>query len=43
VLRYAHEHGCPFPLHIMEFCRAEALAGGHAEVAEYLCTAQLTA
>jgi hypothetical protein len=43
VLRYAYEHGCPLPLHVLEHCRAEALARGHAEVAEYLRTAQPTA
>jgi hypothetical protein len=43
VLRYAYEHGCPLPLHVLEICRAKALAGGHAEVVEYLRTAQPTA
>jgi hypothetical protein len=43
VLRYAHEHGYPLPMQELEFCRAKALAGGHAEVVEYLRTAQPTA
>jgi hypothetical protein len=40
VLRYALEHGCPLSL---DTCLAVALARGHAEVAEYLRTAQPTA
>ncbi|KAJ1617135.1 hypothetical protein T492DRAFT_894216, partial [Pavlovales sp. CCMP2436] len=40
VLRYAHEHGCPVSLEDLEICRAEALTRGHAEVVEYLQSAQ---
>jgi hypothetical protein len=43
VLRYAYEHGCPLPWLVLEICRAKALVGGHAEVVEYLRTAQPTA
>jgi len=36
LLRYALEHGCPVSLRDLEYCRARALAFGHAEVVEYL-------
>jgi hypothetical protein len=40
VLRYAREHGCPMPVSVLEECRADALARGHAEMVGYLLATQ---
>jgi hypothetical protein len=40
VLRYALDHGCPMSEQDLEACRVDASRHGHAEVVEYLRTAQ---